>query len=135
LAFIEWSEQLRVGIDRFDDQHKILIEIIGRLYNSINSNVEIAQQEGIITELLIYTNMHFAEEEKYFAQFNYPDKSSHQEEHEFFYDKIKELSKSFYSGIVVNNSDILVFLLDWLIKHITVSDKKYASFFEQKGFH
>ena len=133
MDFIIWDDQLSVGLTIFDDQHKNLIKIINTLYQSIESGDDSETQEKILGDLILYTVTHFTEEEKYFAQFNYPDKEQHKKEHDGFCKVIKEYSKDYYSGKQLKNIDILKFLVGWLKNHIINSDKKYSNFFVSKG--
>jgi len=130
---IEWTDLMSVGIKQFDDQHKILFSLLNKLYTAIAVNDEYEIQEKRITDLVIYIETHFSEEEKYFAQFNYPLREEHIREHKYFYNKVKGYATDFYSGRVVKNIELWDFLIDWLKAHILKSDNKYKEFFLSKG--
>jgi len=122
-----------VGLNIFDEQHQTLIGIINSLYAAIDDSAESDAQEKILNNLLVYTITHFTEEEKYFAQFNYPEKDRHKGEHDKFCKVIKDFTHNYYSGVRVKNIEVLDFLVDWLKNHIQHSDKKYTEFFISKG--
>ena len=133
MTIIEWNDYLSVGIGIFDDQHKRLIEIINKLYEAIKSGKNPETQEEIFDDLILYTITHFTEEEKYFAQFNYPDAPAHKAEHDAFCRVIKDYTRNYYKGIHLKYTELLEYLVDWLLHHIAGSDKKYREFFESKG--
>lgn len=133
MALIEWNDEFSVGINEFDNQHKTLFDIINRLYNAIEANEEAKLQNKIFDDLILYTISHFSAEEKYMAQFNYPEKDIHKAEHDSFIKAVKDFSKEYYSGNNVNYMEILRYLIKWQKHHMANTDKKYADFFVQKG--
>lgn len=133
MSLVEWTNDLSVGIDSIDIQHKTLFNIINQLYDVIKSNEEASLQSKIFDDLILYTVSHFSNEERYFAQFNYPLKEQHKAEHDQFIKVIKDFSKNYYSGKKVNYMDVLLYLLKWQKKHIASSDKEYSEFFISKG--
>ena len=62
--YIPWSEDLSVGLEEIDEQHKILINLINRLFNeAILKRADKALISDILDELIQYTIVHFAVEE------------------------------------------------------------------------
>ena len=59
----EWDLSYSVNVKRMDDQHKVWIEIIQKLYNSIREGLSHSILEDVLKELEDYTKYHFKEEE------------------------------------------------------------------------
>ncbi len=50
---------------------------------------------SIVNGLIGYVGIHFSTEEKYFAQFNYPETDQHIQEHKAFSAKVDDFAKKF----------------------------------------
>jgi len=55
MAFMEWTEEMDVGISEFNNHHKKLIELINRLFNAMSENKTKEVLEQIFLELIEYT--------------------------------------------------------------------------------
>ncbi len=64
-----------------DRQHKKLKTTINDLNEAATTGRGKVVISRILDELIIYTATHFRTEEKYFAQFGYPDGEVHMDEH------------------------------------------------------
>lgn len=130
--FISWSDDLSVGIQELDEQHKILISLINRIFNEafIIQNTSVANE--VLTELVQYTIIHFSVEESLFRIFNYPAYEGHKAQHAELTSQVMALKDRVKEGEEIN-AELLSFLRAWLKKHIVQEDKKYSSFFAEKG--
>ncbi len=131
--YVEWSDELSVGIQEIDEQHKILITLLNRLYEAIIMQTEEERIETILTELSQYTVIHFAVEESLMRIFDYPYYEEHKKNHQKLTDQVVELQKKFINDQVSISMEILHFLRHWLTEHIQRDDKKYAPYLVQKG--
>jgi hemerythrin len=135
-VFFPWSDTMSVGISEIDDQHKMLVDILNRLF------VAAAQCEShkitieILDTLVDYTKTHFGLEEKLLqdAGYNQEEFAAHQREHQAFIEKISiAANKHLVEGKSVS-FEIISFLKRWLQDHILVTDKKYGSFLQNAGY-
>ncbi|MCX7066578.1 MAG: bacteriohemerythrin [Methylococcales bacterium] len=131
--FVEWTEGLSVGIQEIDEQHKVLINLINRLFDeTIINQAAIGVTEEILDELIQYTIVHFAVEESLFRIFDYPAIDTHMGHHADLKAQVLELQKKIKQGLAVN-SELLLFLKKWLTNHILQEDKQYAPFLIKQG--
>jgi len=80
-----------------------------------------------------YALTHFATEETYMNEFNYPEYHDHKEEHrDFTIETIAYRDKVIKGDYQIAN-EILEYLKWWLVKHIHVADKKYIDCFKENG--
>ena len=89
--------------------------------------------EKTLKGLIDYTRTHFSTEEKYFAQFRYPDAREHAQEHAAFVKKVGEFRDDYEKGRLGLSVEVMYFLRDWLKDHIQGVDKKYSAFFNANG--
>ncbi len=131
---ITWSDELSVGIEEIDTQHKGLIEMLNRLYqNAIETQSDIETVKAILRELVEYTIVHFATEESLFRIFKYPDTEAHTRQHNELKEQVQEIVEKVERGEQTVNMEMIHFLRKWLRHHIMMSDKKFAPFLTERG--
>jgi len=126
----KWTEDLSVGVDAIDAQHKELFATADALLAA----VERGEGQGEVTKVIVfleeYVGNHFQMEEMYMKRYNYLDYPSHKIEHtafiQDFYDLRQELDND---GVTL---DLTVRLADrigeWLADHIGQMDKALGTF-------
>ena len=133
MPLIKWNESFSVNIVEIDLQHQKLVSLINELNQAMLQGMGKAALTNILNELVAYSLNHFSIEEKYFAQYRYPDTASHKKEHLDFIQKVASFKKDFDSGKLGLSIEVMNFLSDWLQTHIKGSDKKYQPFLNAKG--
>lgn len=130
---MKWNENYSIDIKEIDDQHKKLFGYIDDYMDAIRKKKSKEGLQKLINNLLNYTLVHFNNEEEYFVKFSYADSVNHKKQHTFFIEKIKDINIRLEQGKMVLPVEISNFLRDWLLKHIQIEDKKYASCFKENG--
>ena len=133
MSLITWNDSFSVNVRKIDQQHQQLIVMLNELHDAMKAGHGKDVLGKILTGLIGYTTTHFKEEERCFAQFEYPDTVQHKREHTAFIQKVSEFKSEFEQGRLTVSIEVLFFLRDWLEKHIKGADKKYGPFFNEKG--
>ncbi|MFZ2726672.1 MAG: bacteriohemerythrin [Methylococcaceae bacterium] len=132
--FAEWTDELSVGIEEIDAQHKVLVGLVNRLYEeTIAHQGNSAVLDEILNQLVEYTIIHFAVEESLFRIFDYPAAETHTHHHEDLKKQVLELQRKVKHGEATVNTELLLFLKRWLQNHIIVEDKLYGPFLIAQG--
>lgn len=137
MNLIDWSEDLSLQIEEIDAQHKELLVMINRLHGATVSgdwSKQIVTLTDILLGLIDYLQYHFATEEKYMIIHEYPDYEEHHREHSKFVAEVTSFSEAFRSGTKGLSEEILSFLKEWYIRHITLTDVKFGVYLTSKGF-
>lgn len=133
----QWKDRYNLGIEEIDKQHRKLFDIGVRVYDIATLDDSYDHYDEImelIDELLAYTEYHFDYEEKLMAKYNYNEYEQQTKDHKFYTDKMKNISsKDIDSDQQKTTLEIVDFLSEWISSHIVFSDRKYASFFKEKG--
>lgn len=133
MALITWSDELSVGIDSIDDQHKKLVNML----NALNDGVEKGDADAVLAKifegLVVYTAKHFAYEEDLFAKTGYPMSEGHIKEHEALKTQALDLKAKMDEGDFMVGVEVLAFLKDWLTNHIMKSDAAYSEHLKANG--
>ena len=140
MPLITWDDSIALNISEIDNQHKQLVSIINEMFDAMKDARGTQVIDGILKRLVDYTDYHFGTEERYFGQFRYLESEHHKEEHRYLVEQVNEFKKAFDEGKIKRDGSDSVLTVDlwkllkyWLINHIKISDKKYASLFKEKG--
>jgi len=126
MALFEWSDDYSVKVPSIDQQHKKLVGMLNELHDGMMGGAGTAHLEGVLSGLIDYTAYHFAHEEELFATHGYPQAEEHTAEHKALVGQVVDYKRKFDAGEVSLNMELMMFLKDWLIKHILGSDKAYS---------
>lgn len=131
--YIDWSDELSVGIEEIDEQHKILVGLLNRLYEAIIKKTDKDEMTVILNELAQYTVIHFAVEESLMRIFDYPQYDDHKKHHQELTKQVVDLQRKFVQGKVSISMEVLHFLRHWLTEHIMGDDKRYGPYMVERG--
>jgi hemerythrin len=125
---IIWDDRFNLQVEEIDRQHRRLVDIMNRLIaiqDEKASDDDIADILGAMTSYLGY---HFATEEQMMLDHGYPELESHREEHQTFVTQTAYFIATYREGGASLKSDILLFLKEWLVEHISKSDGAFGDF-------
>ena len=129
---VSWSSKMETGIEEIDRQHKRLFEIAEKLYEAKNGDPEMLNMgiAGTAEELLKYAKIHFDTEEGMMKKAGFEGYSEHKKIHNAFQEKaqayqarINERSDDIFLAMEIMN-----FMMDWIIDHISIKDREYVPF-------
>ena len=120
---IVWTDDLSVGNDQLDGQHKGLIKLINGFGGDELSADDLAEN---LEKLIAYAAHHFNDEEDFIME-NAADLLSNQAEcHANFIEKAYEFASRFSEGEGEDlRQDVYAYLCEWLISHIREEDQQY----------
>ena len=130
---ITWNQSYSVGIDKIDNQHKILVEIINKLFESFSNGKAESIVSDIILELVEYTEYHFKLEEDLFEEYNYPEKDDHILKHKQFVGQVFEWKNRLSKGDSNIHYELINYLKTWLLEHIQGDDISYSQYFKENN--
>ena len=120
-----WTSKYSVGIEEIDKQHQKIVLLLNTLYDALKERKEKNQLESILNELVEYTNYHFEFEEELSEKCSNTDNITHIQEHNDLREQVMNFNNNIKAGKEVNAQEIIKFLIDWLTKHIMISDKEF----------
>ena len=134
MALYPWKDEYSVGVTRFDNHHKKLFDIANRLHEMMKAGKGADVIEPTIRELADYTRYHLVEEEKTMESIGYSNIVAHKRAHKIFTDELDKGMKEVDDGkaifVVIKISGLVI---NWLIDHIFVIDKKYTEEMVKSG--
>ena len=114
---IPWSDGYIIGIDKVDQQHKYLFELI----NKIIQCAEKTKLQLLLIQLYKYTREHFKTEETLMKEVNYTQYSQHVDKHNRLLKKLTEKSNVDLDD-PMKKEELDSFLINWLIQHTLKED-------------
>ncbi len=127
----EWNQNFSLDIPELDEEHKMLIDIVNELSETIVSKQGKDSLTGILKRLHAYIDIHHIHEEAYMENSNYPQREEHKTDHLQFYGQIEVLDK-LHSMDLLEAQNLLKVLCDWIINHICFTDKDFSDFYNKK---
>jgi hemerythrin-like metal-binding protein len=136
---ILWNDSYLTGIDRIDEQHKVLVNTLNEANARLATCVTRDLLEQITRDLLSYAIYHFETEESLMKEYNYAglsatDDEKHHHEHRSFSQQVVSLREGLRDGRLVTREELLSFLNNWLVNHILFTDKRFGEFLNSHGY-
>lgn len=126
MAFLDFTDQLKVGFELIDNDHKILIDQINMLAEAMHDGDKDGVIASVLNVLIDYTEFHFGREQELMEKSKYDLSPGHLKEHTVLVKQVVEMRRRFDAG-EVSVRDLLNFLKVWLSQHILKSDKALAA--------
>jgi hemerythrin len=131
--FIEWSEELSVGIQEIDEQHKVLVNCVNELHDALDQKRGFEVTAGILSKLDEYTRVHFAVEESLMRIMGYPEYERHKKEHDNLIEQLTTIREKYTADHHSVTFELMYFLKQWLTHHILETDKHYSPYLLARG--
>ncbi len=129
MALFEWTDDFITGIEMIDKDHQLLVSLINQLHAAIEADQDRDIIASVLTVLTEYTCTHFAREEKLLEKSDYPDLAEHREKHRNLSSQAIEIYRRYSENEASDiSTETLVFLKEWLTKHILGSDMAYRPY-------
>ena len=134
---MKWTQDMAVGIETIDEQHKELFKRISDLLQAIREHRCKSEIDGTIKFLDDYARFHFGEEEKRMLDAGYDGLGEHRKHHAVYLNNINELKElasqprvqgASYELSVTTNQVVV----DWIVDHIMKIDRKFGEFVKNK---
>lgn len=125
MAKFVWTEQLNIGIEVIDQQHRRIVEYINQLDDARSNGHPREEIASVINQLVDYTLSHFAFEESMQEEAKYPFIKAHKKVHDLFVQRVSEYQTRFNNGEDVSKA-LSSLLVTWLFNHIKRDDADYV---------
>lgn len=128
MPLFTWNDSYSVSVQQFDDQHKVLFNLINDLHDAMTQGKGRDRIGQTLNTLISYTRGHFSAEEAALRKASYPNYAAHKKEHDALTTRVLEFENTFRAGTSNVTVELMGFLRDWLTDHILKNDKQYAPY-------
>ena len=131
---LKWTEELSVGVDVIDTQHKELFASTEALLKAVEQGEGFGEVTKVVAFLEEYVENHFQMEEMYMKRYSYPDYPRHKIEHTTFISDFYDLRQDLDSDGVTPELTVRLAdrVGDWLVNHIGLMDKALGAFLRER---
>ena len=111
------------GVPEIDKQHERLVSMLNGLTDAVKHNEPRDEIYRIMDDVISYSSMHFATEEKLMAEFDYPEIEAHKKKHKLLIQEAVHLRKKLKD---VGEAQFLEWFNHWpfsnILAHIQYAD-------------
>jgi hemerythrin len=128
-----WNDEWNTGIPDVDEMHMAMAVKLNQVFELFRECCEAAEHEHLLSnalnEFLELTREHFGDEEEKMRHCNYPDYANHKKEHIMLVAELVQYMRELEQRRVAMDSMTQSNLKNWLIAHIVIADKAFASYY------
>ena len=125
-GWVAWDHSLSVGIDIIDEHHRYLFDLTNDLFDVVQSKRGSREVARVLKALDQYAQVHFRAEERMMDHYGYAESPAQHRQHRAFEEKLAEFYAELHDSPLTAQFDILLYLREWLIRHIRVEDAKLS---------
>lgn len=133
MSMFEWKQEYSLGHPDIDAQHQRLFALASDLHSAMTQGKGKDTLSRTLQNLVAYTKMHFAAEERLMQIHGYSEYPAHKAAHDALTAQVLEFQHEFEAGRVGLTVQLLQFLKDWLRHHIGETDRKVATFLNSRA--
>ena len=126
MELFKWHKTHSVNNEELDNHHKTLFNILNKLYENCMGTDIPHSLDPIVEELVSYSKYHFYAEEQHMRDIGYKDIEKQIAEHRSFSQRALQLQKVVNKDDIEHTKELIVFLGNWILKHVMEEDKKYS---------
>lgn len=133
-----WKEKYRIGVELIDEQHRELFKRLSEFIQTVQNEIPWEEKLNRVKETMEfmqeYVVTHFAEEEEYQKEINYPGIEEHKIAHAKFKEGINDYVKLFEANGFTEDKiqEFSGKLMAWLIMHVGHMDQKIGEYVRSK---
>ncbi|MDP1633714.1 MAG: bacteriohemerythrin, partial [Gallionellaceae bacterium] len=123
--WVGFDDSHLVGVAEIDEQHRNLVYLVNRLSEAVKKDESLEAVMQMFDELLVATTHHFETESRYMDAHHYPEREEHEQEHARLVSEALHMKSQLSQG---REQLALQSIKDWLLGHITYSDKQLGAY-------
>lgn len=131
---LTWDETFVLGIDEIDEQHRTIIE----QFASFSEAIQAGTAKDVLSEtalfLVEYAGEHFATEERYMQECDYPRIEEQRREHQDFTNDAEELVRKIADEGASRElaAALAGKMIRWVIQHIRNHDRDMVDYVKER---
>ncbi|MBE9532261.1 MAG: hemerythrin family protein [Proteobacteria bacterium] len=128
--FLNWTEDIAVGVGVIDEQHKKLFEHLNSFVEAVDSDAGSGEIDRVVGFLDTYVVEHFDTEELMMKEVSCPGMEEHIGQHRIFIDSLQEVKRTLARDGATDDIALMLRsnLCNWLFSHILMLDRRMGLF-------
>lgn len=133
MTLLTWNHARPIGVRAMDDQHGILLDAVNELRLAVVHGSSREHVSQLLEQLIEFTSMHFASEEKLMERTRFPGLAAHYAAHREILEEILQAAQHVQHGDGLKMRPLLLNLRDWYVVHIEEMDREYGPWLNERG--
>jgi hemerythrin-like metal-binding protein len=129
MPVMQWNESLMLDRGVMDATHEEFVELLNRLADAPDDRML-----AVIDEFIAHTVAHFAQEQRWMEQMQFPPLRCHVEEHESVMQIAREVRRRVAAGEMRFGRVLAEAVAEWFANHAASMDAVLALYMKEKGF-
>ena len=129
---VPWIEEYSLHYSPIDEQHKQLLALLNRIHEADMTGSGGSSSEMLFA-LVVFTETHFAYEERLLDLVGFPSLKKHSLYHEVMKHRTREIVQNYSKRRAFDKDEVLKFLSNWWTSHILTEDKQYEPYLVDNG--
>ncbi len=129
MSLIEWNDALVLDQGVIDETHKEFVELVNRMYEA-----EEEQLLPILDEFIAHSEAHFAQEQRWMEELEFPPLPCHVGEHEGVLEIAREVRRRTAAGDNRYGKVLAQGVAEWFANHATSMDLVLAQYIKERGY-
>lgn len=121
IVMIKWDNELSIGIDVIDLEHRMMVMLLRKLDIAVKSKASKSSLMRTLDELIEFTQFHFASEENLMREIYYPELLAHERVHSHLLSRLHVVA-----GRINHDrddpSEAISYLWAWFGSHVLQAD-------------
>ncbi len=117
-----------LGQDALDVEHQGQMLLLLTLEKEVCGTADETRLAVLLDRLIEFSNIHFMSEQVLMREHAYPGLPAHEAEHDQLMDQMRDFQKDIETGQRIVSAAGLSTLRDWVVRHIRISDRAFASY-------
>jgi hemerythrin-like metal-binding protein len=115
-------------------EHQVQLDLLRALQDILaRGGEDRSASTGLLKQLLDYSEAHFLSEQLLMRLYAYPAYEEHVQEHERLIGDLRDLSVAWTEGETEAAGNLLARVEDWLLTHMSTTDKVLESYLAEHG--
>lgn len=123
-----WNAEWDTGVELIDQQHRQLLAQFDQVLKALQVKGQDRHFGSLLAFLADYVELHFSSEEALMVEVGFPDLTRHRAIHDEMRARVRALLEDYETSSDLVTFELLEFLTNWLIDHISVEDRRVAEY-------
>jgi hemerythrin-like metal-binding protein len=122
--FIQWKEEFETGLASLDYEHRQLVDLLNRLYETLVAEGSEDAVEAFLGEVYARISAHFALEERIMRERRYDQYREHKDDHERLLDEIRDIMDAYDTTAGASTQEFANRIETWFVRHFKTNDAR-----------
>lgn len=129
MSALVWSNEYQLGLAPMDETHREFVDLVNRITAAGDAGLL-----GGLDELILHTDEHFAQEDRWMRESGFPPVHCHQTEHQRVLEVMRDVRGHVAAGDLALGRNLLAELPAWFDNHAATMDTALAWHVQTTGY-